>query len=826
MPPERRASYDSLAMVFISGVSGFILVLVYLRLASLAFGQVATAQTTTRLVFMIGVVMGVFVGGHVTDRLQRPLFVYGICQSLTGLFCSGMLILFRIITPGYIQAVAPYPDSNFWSIFSQVLRAGMVMALPAFLMGASLPLISRHLILKPSHAVKRFCRIVGIQILGAGFGSFLAMYWLMPKLGMASTLYLAAATHFLVGLWVIIFQIRSIRTNVSTLSPSIIRYKVSELDKGPLTLPYHWILIIIWLSGFYLFSLCALWSHAMPMTLGGYDWGTIFTPGLLGLALGALLVPTILQEVSDTRRLLIWLSSFTAIVLAIHLIVWSRLPYFLRILTNVGPGFWAQEAGRLASVGLILLIPTICLGMLLPALIGPYLCQNASLGRTIGTMVAVNAWGGIAGWLWAAFFLIPRIGSEWSFNIYVMISALVPIPFWCSLKTRLSARRLAIRTIFLPVVVAILILFSNWSPKSFASVASFLDVSSTGHSQRWLYNGESFSAGATMVLETEEGRYLLKHGQVVGASHAKSAVIRQMALVPVMLLSQPESAFVMGLGTGQVLESMVMGNFQRIDVVEMNPDIMTIAERFFLSAKPQVLSDPRVKITNADGRNFLLLHPETRYDLIAIHEMSPFKTGWSTWYSREFFELCRNRLRRGGVLQQRLELERLRWEDQLIAINTIAEVFPYLALWRFADKISVLASEVPLLWDYEVVTRRISVFQNTDALSDFALPNLFSIFAHYYLDNTAVRAILRDTMVAKSQKRFITTDFHPLLEYGAARKTNHLDTAWHFFQKTAPYSYLPLESILVNIPQGKAHDLIRLIENERMDLTAFSRSIQ
>jgi spermidine synthase len=790
--------------------------LVYLRFARLVFGATTSAQTTAWSVLMVGLAAGGYGAGRVAFRLKRPLHIYGVIQVLVGLLCGGMPLFFHAITASYVQVAASESGSFFWLTYSRIVRAGLVMFVPAFLLGASLPLLARHWIPKRSLATKQYSRIVAGHMLGAAVGGLGATYWLLPNFGVISTLYTAVGIQLGVSLFIIGLQVFWSRAKVPVLA-RMDATPVNEPFCRPLVLADVWIWLVAWLAGFFLFSLGVLWTHLVQLTVGGSAdvVGAIMTSLVLGLGLGMRLSPFLLAWVPDARHVLITISSLTALVFALHMPVWNHLPDFFRLVSYLNHGFLGLEGVRFAVVVLVLLPPMLCLGLLFPVLVGLAIRDVRQAGRMIGSLSAITLLGGVVGVLVADFFLLPKVGSEWSLQLHTMIYALLPIPLWRSLRAHLTERQLAWRIVAVPFVVAILLLLTSWDLRSLARGANGTVPQGRRSEEQILYFNEGVQGGVTMVLGKGKVTTLLSNGRVVGATGAASFFPTQMALVPMIHLPRMDTALNIGLGTGQTLATMAVGRFSHIDVAEAVPEIVEVARRFFLANPPRVLDDPRIAIAQADGRNFLLLHPTRRYDLITVYGRPIGLAGASTLYSREFYDLCRTRLSPGGILQQWLDLHHLRWEDQLAVLATLGASFPYVALWTFGHKAILLGSNEPLLADYQTVIDLAPAFRAAGVLDGFATPDLFSVFAYYRLDNTAVRAFLRDAIPPNRWNDYIATDLHPIWEYGFSGGSNDADPATRFQRKTAPYSYLPLGSILINIPPHEVPALIRLIEIER-----------
>ena len=94
----------------------------------------------------------------------------------------------------------------------------------------------------------------------------------------------------------------------------------------------------------------------------------------------------------------------------------------------------------------------------------------------------------------------------------------------------------------------------------------------------------------------------------------------------------------------------------------------------------QVLASPLAHVVIDDGRRYLERVPQ-QYDAIIIDPPPPVPAaGSSLLYSRDFYELAKQRLRPGGILQQWLPPEGDAVDQAAIA-RALAEVFPYVRVY-------------------------------------------------------------------------------------------------------------------------------------------------
>ncbi len=117
----------------------------------------------------------------------------------------------------------------------------------------------------------------------------------------------------------------------------------------------------------------------------------------------------------------------------------------------------------------------------------------------------------------------------------------------------------------------------------------------------------------------------------------------------------PRSVLWIGGSLGGALpEALRHPSIERLDLVELNPDLYRAAD-WLGPLYRQVLQDARVHPYTDDGRSFLRRVPPQSYDLIELNLPGPRTARLSKFYSREGFRLARRALKPGGVLAFSLE---------------------------------------------------------------------------------------------------------------------------------------------------------------------------
>lgn len=123
-----------------------------------------------------------------------------------------------------------------------------------------------------------------------------------------------------------------------------------------------------------------------------------------------------------------------------------------------------------------------------------------------------------------------------------------------------------------------------------------------------------------------------------------------LARVPARLM-RPERALLLGNGTLTLVPELAALSGSLL-TVEIDRGVVDAGVRFFTPAAP-LAELKNWGLIEADGKAFLA-GTEQRFDLIAVDLPSPLTLGEAYLHTREFYALCRSRLRPGGVLAVQL----------------------------------------------------------------------------------------------------------------------------------------------------------------------------
>ena len=113
-----------LVCFFLSGATGLIYEVVWLRLLGLVFGHTAYAITTVLAAFMGGLGLGSLLFGRIAARVRNPVRAYGLLEIGVGLSCALVPILLWVASFLYVGLYRLLATSYSAFSFVQFLDPG------------------------------------------------------------------------------------------------------------------------------------------------------------------------------------------------------------------------------------------------------------------------------------------------------------------------------------------------------------------------------------------------------------------------------------------------------------------------------------------------------------------------------------------------------------------------------------------------------------------------------------------------------------------------------------------------------------------------------
>ena len=196
---NKKLSTPVFILFFISGFSALIYQIAWQRSLFTLLGSNIESTTIIVTVFMLGLGFGALTGGWLSRIFSgRILAVFAGLEAVIGIygFCSILII-------NCIAAI------NINGQAATILLAMAVLLLPTMMMGASLPLLTKHINNVYVNAGRSVAALYLYNTLGAAFAALLTVLVLFEVLGLKGTVYSAGALNILVGICAFVVYWRS-----------------------------------------------------------------------------------------------------------------------------------------------------------------------------------------------------------------------------------------------------------------------------------------------------------------------------------------------------------------------------------------------------------------------------------------------------------------------------------------------------------------------------------------------------------------------------------------------------------------------------------------
>jgi hypothetical protein len=236
--------------------------------------------------------------------------------------------------------------------------------------------------------------------------------------------------------------------------------------------------------------------------------------------------------------------------------------------------------------------------------------------------------------------------------------------------------------------------------------------------------------------------------------------MRAFAHVPLLSMDSPSDVLVICFGVGNTAHAAALHpSVRRVDVVDTSQGVLDHA-RWFTATNGDILRNPKVGVYVNDGRHHLRMLPPASYDLVTLEPPPIALAGVASLYSREFYELARSRLKRGGYLTQWLPAYQVPEYTSLAMVRAFLDVFPTAVLLSGAtnDLILMGVNGDRLEFDPARAWARIAAEPALrDDLARTSLGTLTEIVGTF--------AASASTLVVATERSLPLTDDYPINEY-------------------------------------------------------------
>ena len=686
MRPALRAT---LPLFFLSGAVALGCETVYFRWLGLLFGAAHEVTGALLASFMAGLALGSELGARFADRARSPLRLYALAETVVGAYALASVMLFP----------RAYALAATTSTPVRLILAFALLAVPTMAMGATLPLLAAAVV--PSRADLRggVAALYATNLAGGVVGALVAGFLLLPRVGLHASTRTLGAGALAVGACAFALASRTSRP-----APAPVAAGTAPEDAlAP------WVAAGI---GVLSFGLQVAWNRVFSILLGSsaYTFALVVAVILGATALGGAASARDEEEggspANHAEKDTAFWKKVARRALALALAI-----YLGTLVVYVAPFHLAWAAAHVESmtwiraglVAVVVGVPSYQVGALFPALASRF--PSRGVGRAAGRAVLVSTLGNVAGAIGAAFVVIPLVGVQ---RMLALASALALVPALLAARRAGPApfRGMAIASVMALSLAALL--SPGWDAVGLSAGSYRVGLyrerrlavgDECGPHRHFKENRVLFyrdgPVGTVVVLGHDGGPdcalYSLRvNGKAEGSVFAKeklAARVEQSAqllpigdlpsevlagLLPAIAGPPSARAFLVGWGTGISTRALLDGGARNVESVELEPAVVEAARLF----DAEVQTDPRVRIAIDDARMALRRASSSSFDVIVSHPSNPWVVGASALFSREYFELLRDRLTDGGRALAWIQLYEIDRESVRALVATFVSVFP------------------------------------------------------------------------------------------------------------------------------------------------------
>ena len=606
-----------MVLFFCSGFPALVYQLVWQRALFRIFGVNIESVTIVVTAFMLGLGLGSLLGGFVSKRRDIPLLpLLAFIEFLTGIFGIFSLSIFDAV--GTLTLGLPLATTACVTL--------ALVIVPTLLMGATLPILVGHLAQRFGNVGQTVGKLYYVNTLGAGTACFIAAVLLFPFLGMQGSVYTAVFVNMAVAIGALaaFFKLKRLAP-FSTLGTSEFSVLPPVLNRWPM-------MALSFLSGFVALSYEIFFFRTMSYGTGSMAmiFAITLSAFLTGLASGARIAGDACASSRDK-----------AMSTAVNSLICANIVgvLFLPLLAHLG--FLGN--GVLGICILMIFLMARFLGAILPSLAHFGVKADAHAGMETACLYLVNILGSTLGSILTGFVLMDKLGLIEISRVLIVLGILSFIALITALPL---PRRDVIKKVYGAVILGIIAVL-------------LLPSLSSNILESLLWKGSTEAAGPFVdVVENRSGILTVDQKATVYGTgiydgkfnidivHDTNGIFRPYALS--LYNSAPRDVLIIGLASGSWAQVLANNpEVKTLTVVEINPGYAEL-----IAKRPEVsslLKNPKVTFIVDDGRRWLHLNPNRKFDAVLSNTTWHFRSNSSNLLSMEFFELIKQHLNPGGT---------------------------------------------------------------------------------------------------------------------------------------------------------------------------------
>jgi len=651
-------------LFFFSGFPALIYQLVWQRALFRIFGVNIESVTIVVTAFMLGLGLGGLAGGWLSKRRALPLLLLlATIEALTGAFGLFSLAIFERV--GDLVLGAPLP-------LTALVTLGLVLV-PTLLMGATLPLLVGHLVRRSGNVGGAVGLLYHVNTLGAGAACLACAIALFPLLGMHGSVVVAVAFNALVALGAVAAHLVEGRHTQHAAGPAAAAAAAAGPRRATTTLPFGVVLAMSCAGGLVSLSYEIFFFRAMSYATGSSAFAFATTLGafLVGLASGARLGAEACASLDGE----LLMRRMRRAVLIASLVGFGFLPMLSQFA-------WLDRA--ILGVGLLLVyLLARQWGIVLPCLAHLGVPADSQAGMRTGLLYLANIIGAASGSVLTGFVLMDHLGLVQVGQLLVAAGLACALVLSLTMKAAPRAKLAHASATVAAAILAVSVL-----PPASGKLLEALQWKGAPQAKTAFTHIVENRSGIVTVDTTGTifGNGVYDGHFNVELTNDVNGIVRPYALS--LFHPAPRDVLMIGLASGSWAQVIANNpEVTSLTIVEINPGYAGLVAGN--ASVASLLSNPKVKLVTDDGRRWLRMNGERRFDAIVMNATYHFRANATNLLSLDFLAVLKAHLNEGGIVFYNTT-------DSSRVQRTGCSSFAHGA--RFTNH--VVLSSAPIAWDF------------------------------------------------------------------------------------------------------------------------------
>ena len=202
--------------------------------------------------------------------------------------------------------------------------------------------------------------------------------------------------------------------------------------------------------------------------------------------------------------------------------------------------------------------------------------------------------------------------------------------------------------------------------------------------EEMLYKGQTKFQSIEIIRTGSFGKCLVLDGKMQ-SSEVDEFIYHEALVQPAMITHpHPETVFIAGGGEGATLREVLSHNtVKRVVMIDIDEEVIAICKKMLPAHSQGAFEDKRTELHHVDAREYLAKCKEA-FDIIIIDLPEPIEEGPAyRLYTREFYQLVRDRLTANGIITVQAGSASLTELLNFSSVNnTLKSVFPMVYLYQ------------------------------------------------------------------------------------------------------------------------------------------------